>query len=377
MKLIERIIAATDFGESSAQALEVAAEVARRFQSSVTLLHVIHDTGLPAHIFEYVQNAANEKLQELAGELRKKGVADTDIVITFGVPFDRIIWCAEKYDADVIILGAGEAHHHAGVTAQKVVRKSRKPVWVVRKDTPLVPRRILCPVDRSMCSRRALNNAIHLSHTFKAELTILHAIQPLPALLISTNMLPPEEQEAHAEYEKKKFDSFVETFTLTDIKWRKEIIPGKPGDVILDVIKQNEIDLVVMGSTGKNGLSRLLLGSVTEKVLHHLPCALITTKSEDAFRVKLEHKIDSLETHFREGKRLLEQGFVQEAVHEFNICVDLDMTYVPAIEGLAIASDRLGRKEDAERYRKQAEMIRRRLWEQNVEAEARFRNPLL
>ncbi len=381
MKLIERVITAVDFGKSSIRALEAAAELARRFDSAVILVHIIHDSGLPTHIFEYVQNAANERLQEMAGELRRQGIADVEIVIAYGSPFDKIIWCAEKYDANVILLGAGDSseqgHHPAGITAQKVARKSRKPVWIIRADQPAVPQRILCPVDRSLCSRRALKNAIHLARTFKAELQVLHAIQPLPALLISTNMLPPEEQEAHAEYERKKFDSFVNSFDFSGVRWSKEIRAGKPAEVIREVVREKEVDLLIMGSTGKNGLSRLLLGSVTEKILHDLPCSLITTKSEDAIRLKLENKIESLESHFLEGKRLLEQGFHHEAAREFNLCLDLDLTFVPAIEGLAAVAEHLGHAEEAGRYRKQAEMIRKRLWEQDVEAEARYRNPLL
>ncbi len=77
----------------------------------------------------------------------------------------------------------------------------------------------------------------------------------------------------------------------------------------MKVVTEKHTDLIIMGSAGKTGLSRILLGSVAEKVTREVPCSVITMKSEDAIRLYIEAQIDDLETHFKEGRESLEEGF--------------------------------------------------------------------
>jgi universal stress protein E len=113
-----------------------------------------------------------------------------------------------------------------------------------------------------------------------------------------------------------------------------------------------------MGTVGKTGVERILLGSVTHKVLQELPCSVLTMKEEDVVRLRLESAISAIEEHFMRGQQLLESGLLAEAVREFDQCLLSSPTYAAAWKGKALAYERLGEKDQAEAARAAAKRIR-------------------
>ena len=83
------------------------------------------------------------------------------------------------------------------VVAEKLVRKSNKPVWIVRDGELAFPKAMLCPVDYSDASRRALNNAIRIARTFKKKLYVLNVLKPF-----ENNFSPRYSMEFKEENEK-------------------------------------------------------------------------------------------------------------------------------------------------------------------------------
>ncbi len=63
--------------------------------------------------------------------------------------------------------------------------------------------------------------------------------------------------------------------------WSKEVRSGVPHEEIVAAAEKHQANLIVMGSTGRTGLLRLLMGGVTRRVIQHLPCSLLTVKQED------------------------------------------------------------------------------------------------
>ena len=146
---------------------------------------------------------------------------------------------------------------------------------------------------------------------------------------------------------------------------------GKPAQQILDIAKEISINLLIMGTSGRTGLSRILMGNVTEKVVREMPCSVMTVKSEHAIRLQLETEIADIETHFKQGKNLLKKGFPEEAERQFEYCLNHDMLFAPAWEGLAAVHEQLGDKDEAQQCIDKAKKIRDSLWEQKVVAEIR------
>jgi len=284
MKLLKKILVATDFSKSSGHAVQTAQALAKAFGSEITLIHVIPKAPDSLVNLRTVRMAIRERLYDLSKELTKAGVRAVETVVEVGVAFDQIIQVSERLDVNVIAVGSGDQAEpgagRLGVTAERLVRKASKPVWVVKAEGAPVFKRMLCAVDFSDPSRRALANAIHLARTFQAELAVLHVGEFLTDLHVGTATIAAEAQSKYQLQERSDFDAFLKDFDFTDVIWTKTVRQGGAHQEILKFAREWSADLLVMGSVGRSGLSRILLGSVAGKVLREMPCSVITVKSE-------------------------------------------------------------------------------------------------
>jgi len=365
MKLLEKILVATNFGKDSDQTVQAAVSVAKTFNSEIILLHVIPEvSGFPTAVGN-LKKKVTERFQDIQSDIEKADVRVTETAMLSGVPFDQIVRYADLHDTNVIVMGAGEKSDddpfRLGITAEKVLRKSSKPVWVVKPDSTMQISNILCPVDFSEPSARALTNAIRLARSFKAKLTVLHVIQPLKIILRLTKVGDTDEaiyvRERHSE-----FELFLKNFDFHNVNWKREIRQGQPHQEILAFAGEKTADLLVMGSVGRSGLSRILMGSVASKVVRQMPCSIITVKSEHAIRLRLSEEISDLQDHLKQGQELLEQGFAREAIEQFEHCIAIDILCGPAWEGMSVAHLRLGQHKESKRCNLAVEQIRQYLW---------------
>ena len=129
-------------------------------------------------------------------------------------------------------------------------------------------KKILCPVDFSDTSMNAANNAINFSMEIKAEITFIHiidiqAMQNIGDLsgggINDINLL--------IEEEKPVLSKLKDECDKKGIKVKTVLTHGEPVSVILETIKEDGHDLIIMGTHGKTGLRRLVLGSIAENVV--------------------------------------------------------------------------------------------------------------
>lgn len=137
-------------------------------------------------------------------------------------------------------------------------------------------KRILCPVDFSEFTRETLNYAEEIAKRFSADLIVLHAIPnlnyytPYESFIFPDSMLSVEkkiEEEAKKDMDNLIRDSEIPVKRL--IKW------GIPHMTILETIKEENIDLVVMATHGRGGIEHIIMGSVAEKVIRKSPCPVL------------------------------------------------------------------------------------------------------
>ncbi|MBM4349350.1 MAG: hypothetical protein FJ106_05610 [Deltaproteobacteria bacterium] len=310
-----------------------------------------------------------EKLRKIEMDLEKKGVSSVEIIVRFGIPFERIIEHSDESDVNLIVVGSGEGEKKfpLGITAERVMTYADKPVLAVKSGSHPLIRKIFCPVDFSEDSKRALINAIHLSRTFEAHLIVLTVYEPLLSSFFGTGRTPGESKEKSlVKRQQSQFDRFLRGFESENLKWTKTILRGKPHEEILRGIREAQPDLLVMGSQGRTGVSRLLMGSTTEKVVREMPCSVITLKQEHVIRFPLEKNLANLETHFRRGKELLDKQVIEGAVAQFEYCIRRDMFFIPAWEEMAVAYRHMGKKKEAKRCEEMATHIRKHLWENEI-----------
>jgi universal stress protein E len=366
MKLLERILVATDFERASKDAFQMAFVLAKEFHSETILIHVVPEVrGFPMSRGT-IRKKVIEKLKQMEIDLRKKGISTVETIARFGIPFERIIEHSEELDVNLIIIGSGEKEKQfpLGTTAERIIIYANKPVLVAKQGVSQLIRKILCPIDFSETSERALKNAIHLSKTFQAHLIVLTVFEPLLSSYVGMGQTPGESREkALVKRQQQRFDRFVTGFNFEHLNWNKKILRGKPHQEILRAIHDTKPDLLVMGSQGKTGLTRIIMGSTTEKVIREMPCSVITVKQEHVIRLPLETEVAEIEAHLRRGKELLRKEMTKEALAHFEECIRRDAHFVPAWDAMAVAFRHRGQKKEAKRCEEMAVYLRKHLWE--------------
>jgi nucleotide-binding universal stress UspA family protein len=135
---------------------------------------------------------------------------------------------------------------------------------------------ILVPTDFSDRALYAFHMASALARDHRAAMTVLH-VRELPALPFAEfGAAPPPELPSHAELMERlaKFEPPDEHTSVEFV-----LADGEPGEEIVRVAKDRNCDLIVMGTHGRTGLSRLLMGSVAERVMRRAPCPVLTLKA--------------------------------------------------------------------------------------------------
>jgi len=372
MQLLDKILVATDFSPAADAAVRTAAFVAGRFRSEVFLLHVIPGTAdFCPDERGVIDRKVTGRLSDLARELREYGVEKIETIVDNGVVFDQIDRRARQLEVNAILIGGGSTddsgQFYLGNTAARLRRRSTAPVWIVRPDAAAQISRILCPTDFSAASARALRNAIHLARGFDAELTVL-TVSELLASDYEDLLGPDAAADQTPPTPIVRFDKFLEGFDFHGVQWTKVVRRGKPYREILKLVAEFQADLLVMGSVGRTGLSRMLIGGVARRVAQQMPCSIITVRSEDPIRLHVEHEVPEMDPEFcatkspddvclryEHGHELLEQGFAEEALEHFRECVAKYILCSRAWQSLAIAHERLGHMDEARECEKRAE----------------------
>ena len=136
---------------------------------------------------------------------------------------------------------------------------------------------ILVPTDFGETSTRALDLAVTLASKFDAELTLYHAswLPPASYAAYAEGLYWPTDEMAREA--KKELDATVAKAKLRYPKTDGLLGSGEPWQQVLNVARERNVDLIVMGTHGRGGLADLFLGSVAAKVIHltSLPVTLI------------------------------------------------------------------------------------------------------
>lgn len=366
MRLLDRILVPVDLGPNTGNVIDAAARIANAFDARVQLLYAIEEVPQFPVAVELLEQAASERLATLQNQLSGRGVICDPATTARGRPFDQIVRCATEVNAHLIVMGRGGDGKEGslGTTTARVMRRSAKPVLVVTAGEARPLRRILCPVDSSSASARGLRTAIALAQSNSARLTVLTVIPDLP---VFDKYAKPDMAKISSDYrqmERQQFEQFLRGFNFGAIAWDKEIHYGQPTDEIVGLARDARYDLIVMGSTGRSGLPRVLLGSTAETVTRRAPCSVLTVKRESMMSAQLENELSEIRQMLADAEALVEQGDYENAIGKFDQCLLKDPFLAPAIDGLAAAHERLGHFEVAADLQEQAALVRRELWPQ-------------
>lgn len=374
MKLLDTILLGLDFAEPSANTIQSAFTLAKKFESKIIPIHVLPNDIANEKVAKLLKETATEKLKEIEKQIAEKNIQKGASILKYGSPIEAISSAIVSSKSSILVIGAGDSKKQKfklGITTAHIIQKSEKPVFVIKDNAPLSINQILCPVDFSNTSKRALTNAIIIAKKFKAKLVIISVCEiENSSWILSTDALE-NENTSRIEKHSKKFHDFLKEFHLSGLEWQQETLKGNPAQEILKALANHQIDLLVIGTSGRTGLNRLIIGSVTEKVIREVPCSFLTLKSEDAFSVKLETTIKDLDHHYNEGLQLMNDGFYEEALSQFQTCLNINSMHIISYLEAAKALDHLKNPEKAAFYRQTAIDLKEKLWFHKIEEEVR------
>jgi nucleotide-binding universal stress UspA family protein len=365
MRFLRSILFATDFHAACQEAAtEAVVRLASVFDSRVTLFHVVEP--LPSWPLAHQPNRelATEPLGELAEELERRGVTVADSSIAIGPGAHTILRRAVEIDADLIVLGAGDHaladSFRVGPTTAAVMLHAHQPVLAARPGEPKPKfEKLLCPVDHSPASQRGLRNAIQLARRLKSQLLVLSIVPPVPWVAPHTELGPVESSSIQHDIAwREEFERFLLGTDFTGVNWTREIRKGVAANEIVAAAREHKSDTIVMGSTGRSGLSLMLMGSVTRRVLQQLPCSVLTVKQEDVVEQLFEHDLQHIRLLLAEGRALMEHGASEAAGAKFRQVLARNPFHLVALQELARAYEKLGQSEEAERCRRRAQKLK-------------------
>ena len=145
-------------------------------------------------------------------------------------------------------------------------------------------KKILVPVDFSDCSKKALQYAIPFARQFGAELTLLHVIEP-DVVLPAAETLPQFIAES-PEAAQRSLEDLRETVGA-DIPSKLIMRKGIPHIEILEMANEIGTDLVILSTHGRTGLSHVLLGGTTEKVVRRAGCPVLIVREYEHEFIKV------------------------------------------------------------------------------------------
>jgi len=146
-------------------------------------------------------------------------------------------------------------------------------------------RKILCPIDFFSASRRAFEYALKLAENYGANIELLHVVSPVIPSIYGSNVSISDLTTEFQNQAAKQLQTFKNRVEKKRIPVHAEVVIGDVDSEIRRAITALKPDLVVVGTRGRRGFERWVLGSVTERLMRHCPVPLLVIGSNGATRM--------------------------------------------------------------------------------------------
>ena len=191
---------------------------------------------------------------------------------------ERIIDVAEEYNCELIVMGR-HGHHGLsrtliGSVATRVIGFSQRDVLIVPKESAIGWGNVLVATDGSEFSERAVDRAIDFTASYEGKLNVVSAVD----VPVEAYGEAPEAIDRMVEKAREIVDTAVNKAKAAGIMAEGHVRTGDSAEIILELAEKLSAETIFMSSLGKTGLTRLLLGSVAEKVIGLSHCPVLIAK---------------------------------------------------------------------------------------------------
>jgi len=288
--MFEKILVAVDFSESSRSAWFAAINLASRCLAHIEVLHVITYKQYvfdPARYGVPDEKWQNRLKEEMEVQYAPRLYPNSRRTISFSPSVsEAILDFAEKEACNLIIVGTHNrkmlGRMLLGSVAQEVVRNSKIPVMVIKATDHQHENlqnydRILVPTDFSEMSSKSLNWAVLYANFLKADVHLLHVVD-LRAYSDMITMYSLTESEIPNSCELNVDLTLNKSLSDKDLIGKKSVksLFGDPVEEIISYAEKEKCGFIIMGTHGRKGLERILLGSVTAGVISKSKIPIIT-----------------------------------------------------------------------------------------------------
>lgn len=294
--MYDTVLIPTDGSDDAIRAAEHGVALARAFDATVHLLHVV-DLRPAGGPFDAggLDEAFLERLRENGRETvetTREAIAAPEglrTAVQEGQPVRTILDYAADHDVDFVAMGTqgrtGVDRYVAGSVAEGVVRQARVPVLTVRatdrSDTAGEYADVLLPTDGSDYAARAVDPAIAVAERFDARVHVLHVVD-VADVATDADYTPPVELMERLEAEGRDVtEEVADRVREAGLEAVTHVQEGFPAADLLDYAEEQAVDLIAMGTAGKTGLNRFLLGSTTERVIRHASIPVLAVNARD------------------------------------------------------------------------------------------------
>lgn len=291
---VDRVLVGSTLELSSDEVVRTGLALARAAGAEV---HLFHAFALPVAYFaaptgfttfdpQLLESERQVRRQILREQLERLEADEESIassIIEAGSPSRMLLEAARSVEADLLVIGGSESHGASllGTTADRVLRKSKSPVLVVQKALTDPPVRILAPTDLSGLSRDSLARGLEVVDGWGAEDCEIRCLF----------VLTEEERDSSGQFTPEQ----IQRLAREEVEGAAEAVGGMPGRrtdstvrigdprrEILAELEDGAYDLVILGTHGRGGFERLLLGSVASDVASRsaTSCLVVPPRAE-------------------------------------------------------------------------------------------------
>ncbi len=271
---MKRILVPTDFSEHAENALRVAAQIARKHDGEIILLHMLelpgqssdaigHGSDIPELMF--FKNKAIERVESMMDYPFLEGIEVSE-VIQFEKAFDGIINISRKNDVDLIVMGShgasGFQEVFIGSNTEKVVRSSEIPVLVIkREEGEFDVNKFVFASDFSDEIKSSFSKVVKFAQNFDAHLNLV--------------MINTPNSFKSTDVAQKIMNDFISGFNLNNYSLHiyndTNVEKG-----VLNFAKSINADLIGISTHGRNGLAHFFNGSISEDLVNHAQRPVVT-----------------------------------------------------------------------------------------------------
>ncbi|MBO1518658.1 universal stress protein [Oceanisphaera pacifica] len=286
---MKTLLVAIDLEPGSLRVVNRAAELAEQLKAKLHIVHVVDDAltlyepMVEISVRHRLQQAAERALQEFFEQLPPSVQAHTRCHVVLGKPHQALSRQVNQFNADILIVG----RHHieplrdlfVGTTAERLLRHCDIPLLMVSVDSVQTYQHILAATDFSRSSHHALQASLALAP--RADIRLVHVCDPPFSGFVRYDQQDLDAMLAQKhERLRQEVNTEMAHFLADDDHSRilTDILMGDVEECLTLAVEQQRPQLLVLGTHGRQGISRLLIGSVATRFLSTLPCDVLVAR---------------------------------------------------------------------------------------------------